>query len=54
MPNKSIGIDNHWPIERFKKSKPKNESGSLVNSIKNLNVPYSIKNKAAIWPAFLF
>jgi hypothetical protein len=39
MPAISMGRDNHCPIEKLNMSKPKNESGSLVNSIKNLNVP---------------
>ena len=39
-----------WPIERLKRIKPICESGSLVNSIKNLNIEYKIKNNEEINP----
>ena len=48
MPATIIGIESHCPIERFKKSKPRNWSGSLVNSIKNLNADGSPKPKKEV------
>ena len=50
IPVNIIGIHNHWPKEKLNKISPICKSGSLKNSIKNLETPYPTKNKPVINP----